>query len=1447
LAAITELARLYQQAPGTFREVVDRADENAAALSPDSLQIFAEVIQNADDAGANEVEINVGENTVKFRHDGSPVTLRDLHAMTIPWLTTKQSDDRATGRFGIGLKTLYALADCFEIHDRYYHVLVRGHHLEAVAAPAAENSDHTILILHLRDGAINPKDLTSWSERWSPQALMFLRSVHRITLTGAVEPARLALERRPSDSFELPVRGATVAVERELVSDASGNQWICNRAEFPSPPTARQGAKSVGEFSAIGVALPLFSVTKGCLYVGLPLANATDLPLLLNAQFDVLANRGGLLDGAWNVAIADNLATLWEESVCQLFSERPSDAWYSIPAATLANTSSGTLTALNRSIQESSKRLGQRLSLTVNGRLVQLANLAWEDDALTGVLLDSEIARIAGREHTLPNGARDQHGRWRQVLSTWSHLGLGLSAPVHVKDALGILETDTPIGRRIRLTALAIDEHLDADLERLAWVQDSGGRRHRPNTEDSLYLFVTDAAGLANALGMARILHDAYLADEISAKTTREWLAAREHFSTSNDNLRCLKRLAEFGEHRPVRPIPLTDAQVEALRDAVQTLGSEKDKLNGSAIGMAVTLDAFEFDARGERYSTKSRPGEAYLGKRLDRSDVAFYLAAAKTLGLKWISPRYSRVLSAGPPQRGDALGATKFLEFLGCRRFPPSAFPPLIEPKYYNNDSRLGLPQSFEGAPQRRQAALDSLGATHTLADSDRPDLHRVLRDIEADTEAASRRRRALDMMRLISRLMDRSPETLANVNAARGHYGWSIKGTVPPFWAWVASEISWVDDATGRPRRPADLHLQIPAVRVLGMSNTDVLHSDFDSAPHDSAVLLGIGAEPTARELVERLRELSRADNGYSTEDLGKVSSAIYVGLAHHLETEGELSDLSASELHQEFARSELIWSGRAWHRLDSVLLGPPVFGDIKAFAPESTDAGRLWRELGVRSPNILDCIEVIRTIARQGKKLPDGRIKVLIDTLTTLNSLVEKAQPDPQTRKALRQIPVWTAQGWVRQRPVYVTDDQQIAEGIGKHAAVWEAEADPGKFVALWELLNLTSVTPSDIAVLNASAATACAKTAAKFRDAVKLLQENFIRNSPEKLGALVDVSWQELSEFDVHLSQDLQLAVRLADGDPVTLPAKAWLDRRARILYLSQPDMLLRSEGAGAAVAGLFRTDERRQVRLEWLGAIEAAASGHEPMGLALTTPAGSSGSGGSNRDDLMALRDESERRRTRAASQEEGDRQAAPNRQGGKVREQREMRVLVNPSRLHLKETTGEIPPRPPASAVPPSRLSEGLKEPRPEDDSNKVAARASGSKDFTKKDVEELGLKLALKVLGQGLQEITDLRAQRGVGADWVDDRGRFWELKAHAGSEPDSVRLTRSEVLRAKDNPGYFLVVVSGLEGDDATPIVRIIKDPLTSLSPDDSAPVQLSGVRSAPSLSYRFANVKE
>lgn len=85
--AVEKFARLFETAPGVVKDALGGAWTGAETLSGDRLQGLAEIMQNADDAGASYARFQaVGDHFIAVR-DGTGFSLSAVLALANPWLS----------------------------------------------------------------------------------------------------------------------------------------------------------------------------------------------------------------------------------------------------------------------------------------------------------------------------------------------------------------------------------------------------------------------------------------------------------------------------------------------------------------------------------------------------------------------------------------------------------------------------------------------------------------------------------------------------------------------------------------------------------------------------------------------------------------------------------------------------------------------------------------------------------------------------------------------------------------------------------------------------------------------------------------------------------------------------------------------------------------------------------------------------------------------------------------------------------------------------------------------------------------------------------------------------------------------------------------------------------------------------------------------------------------
>ena len=95
-------------------------------LYPDNAHFIYELLQNAEDAGASEVQFILEDDRVTFEHNGDRLfSSDDVEAITSIGFSTKKDDHTNIGKFGIGFKAVYAYTATPEIESGEFHFCIR--------------------------------------------------------------------------------------------------------------------------------------------------------------------------------------------------------------------------------------------------------------------------------------------------------------------------------------------------------------------------------------------------------------------------------------------------------------------------------------------------------------------------------------------------------------------------------------------------------------------------------------------------------------------------------------------------------------------------------------------------------------------------------------------------------------------------------------------------------------------------------------------------------------------------------------------------------------------------------------------------------------------------------------------------------------------------------------------------------------------------------------------------------------------------------------------------------------------------------------------------------------------------------------------------------------------------------------------------------------------------
>ena len=170
--------------------------------------------------------------------------------------------------------------------------------------------------------------------------------------------------------------------------------------------------------------------------------------------------------------------------------------------------------------------------------------------------------------------------------------------------------------------------------------------------------------------------------------------------------------------------------------------------------------------------------------------------------------------------------------------------------------------------------------------------------------------------------------------------------------------------------------------------------------------------------------------------------------------------------------------------------------------AFAPQVEGAEPLWNALNLRGPSPEDCLKVIHRIARKRDGPESGDETILLETLRALALHHQNGYSVKPLR--LSRLALWTSKGWVRDRPVFATDDPVLAKGLREQLPLWEPGGEVEQFQSLLVPLRVKRILPADAEVVDPTLADLDTEATELFQNALRLLEEDLARNDPQLAG-------------------------------------------------------------------------------------------------------------------------------------------------------------------------------------------------------------------------------------------------------------------------------------------------------------------------------------------------------
>lgn len=1442
------------------RSAVDRKAIQGAARSAEQLNVsefhgINEIVQNADDSGAETVALRLrtisGRRYLYIVHDGAPIDIRHVLPIVIPYLTTKDEDPFLKGKFGIGLKTCARFSDRMDVHCAPYNFRADGHSLEMVkAAPRIsdffENDGrHTLFVFRLRR-EFRIDDFEEWLEKWDSSSLLFLTSVkHFSAQTGTKQAFQFRLDvQQKFRNRVVKVRGHSRTWSSSLLKSGNKRQtWHRYSMSFKVPNDLKRRHKKTADQTLVSVAIPS-QHSDGRFFVGLPTDVFLETPVFIDGQFDPDASRERLIDSDWNKWLLRRVGDVLVEAAIDQFSRGSAIAWNAVPMPA-ENTGTGGWIGdeLEDIFDNVRMNIARRGRIKIGSKLYPWEKISYCIEAIEPLISARDVKAIKDDIELLPKSRQDRHGRWRQVLDNFDRV-----YQISVPDALQLFNFEQICKGKspnwfVKLAYHAIEHGLGDELFSYPSVLAADGKQVRPQEKDEAtnILVTRTPQGLFDEEhGISTKIHSVYTRSGNAATTVTSFIAENGNLFETIDAFSILLTIANSGADNPIF---IDDKSLLVVRDLFSQLDKPAVELLGLKLGGSLCVDAYSWTGQ-KRNIQKTRICDCYLPSAIEKEKLGWSTAADKTPGLNWISPRYANLLAMQSQEPDKPRSRKRSRKVLGSRAFfhalGAETTPRLIRFPRWRYVDEEAVPESQEAVFRGFESKVEALAD-----DSKSPDLLKVLRDISKTKKKQSRKDRGIALFETISKNWKRAFASSIQARAGYHYYSWRSSGRVPATWVAHLKDYAWLLNERGTPKKPTEVGLRNPLTLAIYGNARDYFAAGLRTEGDRLSVAKTIGIEtnPKASTIVELVAEMR--DSGVQP-DLELLEfryaalARLCPGDAETAKSTDKVGDLTVAKLKNRFGSRKssegLIFANDSWHPPAKVFSGKQIFHESRPFVTGGKEVSRLWHTLGVQPPTLSDCCDVLTEISHEA--MDQVSRPILIETYRFIETEIKNKEPEP----VIKTLPLWCVDGWQQKRPIYYIPDNFLANQIRQTVRVWKPPCSTTGLQSFMDATGIQTVRVEDFPLVGVDDQAFQFDEALQhtFETAIGLLRDYLAENS-EPAYRSTKVPWDRLLSFRIFINPNLRIRFKLPGIERRQLAFNALLDLKAEQFWFRDESLISSKDDGCRLIWECFGNPQfRENIELAWHYCWDRAQQGIRELGLALSEESDESKDPLS---DLEAAARKGAKRRTkysRTSKSKKPDERSKGQLGRKSVRRLKPLSELETSSVEILNEDSVKGGQKPTKKIA---LLTDSKLAPKA---TGGVSSPTTGQKAYDSRQLEDHALRCLHHVLATAeLGELRDLRKFRNVGADSILELRQYFEIKASAGELPSAENFTRSEFDRAKkEGAKFYLAVVTGLEeGYETT--VRIYQDPVNTLEWSPSSGVVFTGLSKKKHLAITIQDI--
>ncbi|MDE2950314.1 MAG: hypothetical protein OXT68_06060 [Chloroflexota bacterium] len=205
-------------------------------LYSDQTHFIFELLQNAEDAEATQVQFRLYPDRLELEHDGRPFNEADVRGICGLVIGTKRDDINKIGKFGIGFKSVYAHTSSPEIHSEDEHFAI-DNYVQPRSTGARSITTRTLFVFPFnhanKSGEESHHVIAEGLQDLGARTLLFLRNIDEVSYRIEDGNSETYLRQR-ADFLELDFI-KQVAVIDERSGEQTEEKWLVFERNIAHP------------------------------------------------------------------------------------------------------------------------------------------------------------------------------------------------------------------------------------------------------------------------------------------------------------------------------------------------------------------------------------------------------------------------------------------------------------------------------------------------------------------------------------------------------------------------------------------------------------------------------------------------------------------------------------------------------------------------------------------------------------------------------------------------------------------------------------------------------------------------------------------------------------------------------------------------------------------------------------------------------------------------------------------------------------------------------------------------------------------------------------------------------------------------------------------------------------------------------------------------------------